>query len=363
MSLQPQAGSSGGLASTSNSSKRKLLFVGSPRAQTVKSLEDAKKILTYERFVENQDTPKTIIQALRTAPEGLVFQEPADKEEEFNIYWIHDLASVLLSFEYSYLTLFSPAGLGHCFFKWRVDASMDELVCISGHCPSGKFQPYPVYAQSQAYGRRVQPGDRFLVHLHFFFYLDITSDDYLRQVHPGLDKTNFDRFWVNLLNLSKALPMFPHPQDLYTAACKMQRDNHLMTAAMGNTMTPFLRTAHLSTKQALLEACAKKVFVIKRDFSDSTSCTYLPTKEGPEARKQLVSSKWDETLRVYNGIHSLPAPVWMAQVYNPHLLEKGELRAFVVGGRVRRVIHTLPDVQGEMQQEMVDNFTPLSRLK
>ena len=181
-------------------------------------------------------------------------------------------------------------------------------------------------------------------------------------VHPGLDKTNFDAFWVNLLQLSQLLPMFPHPQDLYAAAAKMQRDNNLMAAAT-ITRTPFLKTVHLSTQQELIQASRQKTLVIKRDFSDSASCTYLPTNDGPGARIQQVSIKWDETQRVYQGIKSLPLPSWLAQPYNPSILEKGELRAFVVGGRVRHVIHTLPNGPDQMHQEIVDNFTPLSCLK
>jgi hypothetical protein len=196
-----------------------------------------------------------------------------------------------------------------------------------------------------------------------FFLLPLTLKLYFPSsstVHPGLNNTNFDQFWNNLLQLSLQLPMFPHPQDLVASASKIQRDNDLMVVASTITRTPFPRSIILDTEEDLRKACKNQALVIKREFSDSTHCTYLPPNEGedPGLRLQRVMRKLVETQRLYSGIRSLPPPTWMGQPFISSL-QKGELRAFVVGGRLEHVIHTWTE---QSTHEFVDNVTPLSLL-
>ena len=70
--------------------------------------------------------------------------------------------------------------------------------------------------------------------------------------------------------------------------------------------------------------------------------------------------KWEQTEMLYSGIQSLPPPTWMAQPFIRSLLEKGELRAFVVDGSVTHVVHTSPE---HSSQEFVDNVVPLLLLQ
>lgn len=195
----------------------------------------------------------------------------------------------------------------------------------------------------------------FILTLNLCFSSSSTS-------HPGLDNSNFDRFWKSLLQLSLQLPMFPHPLDLIASASKIQRDNLLMVVASTITQTPFPKSLTLPTKDALLKACANRGLVIKREFSDSEDCTFLPPKreEDLEKRKRRVKEVWDHTKTLYEGIESLPPPTWMGQPFILSLLEKGELRAFVVGGRVTHVVHTCPQ---HCSQEFVDSFVPLSLIR
>jgi hypothetical protein len=153
--------------------------------------------------------------------------------------------------------------------------------------------------------------------------------------------------------------MFPHPQDLLASACKVQRDNDLMVIATTVTKTPYPKALALTTKQDLADACQNLGLVIKRDFSDSTSCTYLPPQAGEGGdRTTKVMNNYTETNRFYKNIECLPHPSWIAQPYIPSLVEKGELRAFIVGGRLAFVIHSWP-MGGLQQSQVVDNFTPL----
>ena len=64
-----------------------------------------------------------------------------------------------------------------------------------------------------------------------------------------------------------------------------------------------------------------------------------------------------------SGIQRLPCPSWMAQPFNPHLAQKGELSAYVVGSILEHTTHTRMAGQGEFQSAFVDNYTPLHLLQ
>ena len=85
-------------------------------------------------------------------------------------------------------------------------------------------------------------------------------------MHPGLDESNMDTFWTCLLQLSEKIPMFPHPQDLLSSACKVQRDNDLMIVATSVTQTPFPRSLTLVNIRDLLSQAENLGVVIKRDM-------------------------------------------------------------------------------------------------
>jgi len=53
-----------------------------------------------------------------------------------------------------------------------------------------------------------------------------------------------------------------------------------MIAASQVTWTPFPQLVTLVHGEEILSACQNRGLVIKQEFSDSTSCTYLPPKEG-----------------------------------------------------------------------------------
>lgn len=99
--------------------------------------------------------------------------------------------------------------------------------------------------------------------------------------------------------------------------------------------------------------------MIKRDFSDSTTCTFLPGN----SRQERVIEKYAETAQLYYGIQSIPRPTWMAQPFNRDLAQKGELRAFLVGGVLKYTVHTWPAGDARFHNEYVDNYTPLDLLQ
>ena len=96
----PQAGGSRslGTASGSKGEAPKVLFIGTPRAGFVTSLEMTEGLMVYEMVNVSNETPERIQRTLRTAPDGFVFSRPAspsDPYPEVETFVIHDLVSVL----------------------------------------------------------------------------------------------------------------------------------------------------------------------------------------------------------------------------------------------------------------------------
>jgi glutathione synthase/RimK-type ligase-like ATP-grasp enzyme len=116
-----------------------------------------------------------------------------------------------------------------------------------------------------------------------------------------------------------------------------------MAAAMTKMKTPYPKSLTLTSRQDLIAACKNRGVVIKCDFSDSTTCIFLPSSdERSDRRMEKILWKYTETERLYEGIECLPHPMWMAQPLIPSLVQKGEIRAFVVRGKMVHAIHTWP---------------------
>lgn len=99
LSLQPEEGA-----------PKKLLFVGSPRIVSGEmNFEEAKGILTYDRYLIYPDTPNTIKAAIRTAPAGFAYREPVladDRHPHIGSYYVHDMASFSYYFINNFLMFF-----------------------------------------------------------------------------------------------------------------------------------------------------------------------------------------------------------------------------------------------------------------
>jgi hypothetical protein len=178
--------------------------------------------------------------------------------------------------------------------------------------------------------------------------------------HPGLTGNNFDTFWTNLLQFAYGFPMFPHPKDLVASAAKLQRDSDLRKVALTITKTVYPKTAKLLNSKEFLLACSNQEMVVKREYSDCN--THLLIQGNPNKRSLLLG-QWIRTQDMYQAITCLPKPAWFGQRYVPALEEKGELRVFVAGGEMFYAVHTWTDANGNHNQEIVDNVTPLDLLE
>lgn len=153
--------------------------------------------------------------------------------------------------------------------------------------------------------------------------------------------------------------MFPHPLEHLRAANKLFRDGDLHHAAslVGNIHPPLFPLLNL---KKFKETMNRQDIVLKRSFADASTMTFMPDQMAQENRqgRTAIMEQWNNTRR-YEKMPPEVRPVWFTQPYIPELVIKGEFRAFVVGGKLRATILTTPTHGGGMDQEMVDNFTPL----
>jgi hypothetical protein len=248
--------------------------------------------------------------------------------------------------------------MGNRLSGGRLESTLDELARVLRHRLCGRL-PNSEGFRVRPHSWRAQPGNGLHVRLEthpqpkWHLILVVSTN------HPGLNRKTMDKFWHNLLVLSGTIPMFPHPLDLLSAACKVARDSDLVVVAAEVTHSPYPRSIVLRTEEELEENCMNGNVVIKRDFSDSTTCTFLPARD----RLRLVMEKYAETRTLYAGIQAIPKPHWMAQPFNRELAHKGELRAYVMGGKLRYTMYTWPGRDGVVHHEYVDNYTPLQFLQ
>ena len=100
-----------------------------------------------------------------------------------------------------------------------------------------------------------------------------------------------------------------------------------MIAATSETRTPYPKSLTLvELGEVLVQAQNSKV-VIKRDYSDSSKWTFLPSR----TRARVIEGKFQETFDHYHKIKKLPYPAWITQPYMPDLRKKGEIRVFFGG--------------------------------
>ena len=320
--------------------------------------EGARNLIAYDRYLVGPKAPLSIKIALSTAPQGFAYKEEFDPDEEhqdIESWQIHDAVRIIwLStasdspLQMAWAIGFIEAGWIIRWMKWseffeKVEGGDLEFICTKN---------------PQLIVGGLSLASDYMFVLKATCHMPPHPNSFSRTNHPGLNRWNMDRFWANLLKLSVRIPMFPHPQDLLSAACKVVRDTDLTIVASQVTKSPYPRSAILRTPEDLRKSCDNTGVVIKRDFSDSTTCTFLPGSD----RSGHVRRKHAETSHLYEGIDAIPTPQWMAQPFNVELAHKGEIRAFVAGGKLRYAIHTWPQ-GGRINQECVDNYTPLDLLQ
>jgi glutathione synthase/RimK-type ligase-like ATP-grasp enzyme len=83
----------------------------------------------------------------------------------------------------------------------------------------------------------------------------------------------------------------------------------------------------------------KPNLIAKREFSDCAQHIIFSGQKG---------KRWDKIRGTVEGPHR-----WFVQTYMPYLKDFGEWRAFVVGGKVKVIIHTTPK-NGDWDWEVVD---------
>jgi hypothetical protein len=108
----------------------------------------------------------------------------------------------------------------------------------------------------------------------------------------------------------------------------------LTDVATSVTQTVFPHSLLVSDQKTMETTCLNKAVLIRWEFSDSLSSTFMPK----ERSLDHVMKAFEKSQKDYKDIHFLLQPHWFAQPYISALEKKGELRIFVIGLMVSYIV-------------------------
>jgi hypothetical protein len=169
--------------------------------------------------------------------------------------------------------------------------------------------------------------------------------------------------YAHSTELAKKTLLWPHPEELFLGGSKIQVYETLRIASLSMGFpTPIyatLQTDICSSTFIKHFTQGKIQGVLKRDYSMKSQHVILPTHPN-------ISSTIKEALRVeektWKGVRDMfGMPKWFIQPIVAHLLHVGEVRCFIVSGRLLYKVTTTPGLQANspMQVTSHDLIRPL----
>jgi hypothetical protein len=148
----------------------------------------------------------------------------------------------------------------------------------------------------------------------------------------------------NLVALAKNTLVWPHPEDLFLGGSKMQCYETLRVASLSMEMsTPLYVTVgkKIHDPTFLKNFAGGKVKgVLKRDYSMKSQHVILPTTPNLSSKIKKALKEEEKTWKGVEGFFGRPK--WLLQPIVAHLLHVGEVRCFIVSGRLLYKITTTP---------------------
>lgn len=180
----------------------------------------------------------------------------------------------------------------------------------------------------------------------------------------GLTLQDTCMMFVNSLLLAKETTIWPHPEDLFLGGSKLQCYATLQVASLSmGISTPFYVTAGENVRDPTFVkdfADGKIQGVLKRDYS--MMCQHVILPASPNATLKIAKSlrEEEETWEKVKELFGMPK--WFVQPIVAHLLYVGEVRCFIVSGRLVSRITTTPSAKGPDSPLEVTNYTPIRPL-
>lgn len=167
--------------------------------------------------------------------------------------------------------------------------------------------------------------------------------------------------YLNLTILGKKTTIWPHPEELFLGGSKVQCYETLRVASFSmGISTPLFATAQENIRDPnfLSEFSQGKIQgVLKREYSMKCEHVLLPTTPN-------LALKMKESLEVeeitWNRVKGLfGTPKWFVQPLVAHLRRVGEVRCFIVSGRLLSKITTTP---GKDDSWDISDYEPIRPL-
>lgn len=163
--------------------------------------------------------------------------------------------------------------------------------------------------------------------------------------------------FVNLLLLAKKTMVWPHPEELFMAGSKLQSYENLRISSLSmGISTPFYVTAGENiTDPSFLKAFSQGKIqgVLKRDYSMKCQHVILPTSPKPSLTIKKSLMQEENTWKRVQGLFGMPK--WFIQPIVAHLLHVGEVRCFIVSGRLVYKVTTTPGEGLDHPWEITDH--------
>ncbi|KAJ6597842.1 hypothetical protein B0H10DRAFT_2087168 [Mycena sp. CBHHK59/15] len=188
---------------------------------------------------------------------------------------------------------------------------------------------------------------------------DITND--LGGVSTtGITVWNVHRYLIAANILCESVVCWPFAMDLVHFGKKLTLQRCLSNIVPELQIIMPSPIKILSQQQGvhLLES---KQYVIKREYSCEAHHVIIPGRHSAQA----FIDQWADTERTFSSLPEILRPLFFAVPFNPDILDKGEVRSFTSGGKVRYSLHTIPKVDqpGTWETMEVFDLVPLHLLK
>lgn len=151
-------------------------------------------------------------------------------------------------------------------------------------------------------------------------------------------------FYAREVKLTKKATVWPHPEELFMAGCKIQGYETLRTASFSlGFSVPFYATAEedVQSSEFLKQLEDGKLDgVLKRDYSEEAAHVITPQTQNPAQKVRKAIQDQERTWKLVEEFFEQPR--WFIQPFVSHLVYVGEVRAMIVNGRLLHYPTTRP---------------------
>jgi hypothetical protein len=148
--------------------------------------------------------------------------------------------------------------------------------------------------------------------------------------------------------LAEKTMVWPHPEELFIGGSKIEMYNTLRVASisMGIPTPLFVMAGDIEKDEDFLNSLEMGRFkgVLKRDYSMKAEHVITPSTEKPVEMLKNSMNKQERTWKVVEKMFGTPH--WFIQPFVAQLVHVGEVRTFVVEGRILFKVTTTPGEDG-----------------